>query len=131
MAIEKGNYRHFMQKEIYEQPTVVAQTLRSYIRQVDQSVALPQIDYDLTAIRRVTIVACGTSYYAGLVAKYWFEQFARLPVDIDVASEFRYRDPVLEPGGLALFISQSGETADTLAALRHCKRERANDCGRG
>jgi len=121
VAIEKGNYRHFMQKEIYEQPTVVAQTLRSYIRQVDQSVALPQIDFDLTTIRRVTIVACGTSYYAGMVAKYWFEQFARLPVDIDVASEFRYRNPVLEEGGLALFISQSGETADTLAALRHCK----------
>lgn len=120
-AIEKGSFRHFMQKEIFEQPTVVAQTLRSYIRQVDQSVALPQIDFDLSEIRRVTIVACGTSYYAGLVAKYWFEQFARLPVDIDVASEFRYRDPVLEPGGLALFISQSGETADTLAALRHCK----------
>ena len=120
-AVEKGNYRHFMQKEIYEQPTVVAQTLQSYIRQVDESVALPQIDFDLSAIRRVTIVACGTSYYAGLVAKYWFEQFARLPVDIDVASEFRYRDPVLEAGGLAIFISQSGETADTLAALRHCK----------
>jgi glucosamine--fructose-6-phosphate aminotransferase (isomerizing) len=119
--VEKGNYRHFMQKEIYEQPTVVAQTLRSYVRQVDESVALPQIDFDLSAIRRVTIVACGTSFYAGLVAKYWFEQFARLPVDIDVASEFRYRDPVLEPGGLAIFISQSGETADTLAALRHCK----------
>jgi len=121
VQIEKGNYRHFMQKEIFEQPTVVAQTLRSYIRQVDQSVALPQMDFDLSAINRVTIVACGTSYYAGLVAKYWFERFARLPVDIDVASEFRYRDPVLEPGGLALFISQSGETADTLAALRHCK----------
>ena len=121
MAIEKGNYRHFMQKEIFEQPTVVAQTLRSYIRQVDQSVALPQIDFDLSKINRVTIVACGTSYYAGMVAKYWFETFARLPVDIDVASEFRYRDPVLEAGGLALFISQSGETADTLAALRHCK----------
>jgi glucosamine--fructose-6-phosphate aminotransferase (isomerizing) len=120
-AIEKGNYRHFMQKEIFEQPTVVAQTLKSYIRQVDQSVALPQIDFDLSAINRVTIVACGTSYYAGMVAKYWFEQFARLPVDIDVASEFRYRNPVLEAGGLALFISQSGETADTLAALRHCK----------
>ncbi|MDB5723561.1 MAG: glmS [Novosphingobium sp.] len=120
-AIEKGNYRHFMQKEIFEQPTVVAQTLNSYIRQVDQSVALPQIDFDLSAINRVTIVACGTSYYAGMVAKYWFEQFARLPVDIDVASEFRYRNPVLEAGGLALFISQSGETADTLAALRHCK----------
>ena len=120
-TIEKGNYRHFMQKEIFEQPTVVAQTLRSYIRQVNQSVALPQIDFDLSTINRVTIVACGTSYYAGMVAKYWFETFARLPVDIDVASEFRYRDPVLEPGGLALFISQSGETADTLAALRHCK----------
>ncbi|KQM19355.1 glutamine--fructose-6-phosphate transaminase (isomerizing) [Novosphingobium sp. Leaf2] len=121
VAIEKGNYRHFMQKEIYEQPTVVAQTLRSYLRQVDQSVALPQIDFDLSTISRITIVACGTSYYAGMVAKYWIETFARLPVDIDVASEFRYRDPVLEKGGLALFISQSGETADTLAALRHCK----------
>ncbi len=121
--IEKGNYRHFMQKEIFEQPTVVAQTLRSYIRQVDQSVALPQFDFDLSSIHRVTIVACGTSYYAGMVAKYWFEQFARLPADIDFASEFRYREPVLEPGGLALFISQSGETADTLAALRHCKAQ--------
>ncbi|MBY0342495.1 MAG: glutamine--fructose-6-phosphate transaminase (isomerizing) [Sphingomonadales bacterium] len=119
--VEKGNYRHFMQKEIYEQPTVVAQTLSSYLRRSDNSVALPQIDFDLSAIRRLTIVACGTSFYAGMVAKYWFEQFARVPVDIDVASEFRYRDPVLEPGGLALFISQSGETADTLAALRHCK----------
>ena len=120
-AVEKGPYRHFMQKEIFEQPTVVAQTLRSYLRRIDQSVALPQFDFDLSSISRITIVACGTSYYAGMVAKYWFEQFARLPVDIDVASEFRYRDPVLEPGGLALFISQSGETADTLAALRHCK----------
>ncbi len=120
-SVEKGNYRHFMQKEIFEQPTVVAQTLNSYIRPLEQSVALPQIDFDLSTINRVTIVACGTSFYAGMVAKYWFETFARLPVDIDVASEFRYRDPVLEPGGLALFISQSGETADTLAALRHCK----------
>ena len=121
--IEKGNYRHFMQKEIFEQPTVVAQTLRSYIRQVDQTVALPQFDFDLSSISRVTIVACGTSFYAGMVAKYWLEQFARLPADIDFASEFRYRDPVLEPGGLCLFISQSGETADTLAALRHCKAQ--------
>ncbi|MBD3728896.1 MAG: glutamine--fructose-6-phosphate transaminase (isomerizing) [Sphingomonadales bacterium] len=120
-AVEKGNYRHFMQKEIFDQPTVVAQTLQSYVRQVDRTVALPDMDVDLSAINRITIVACGTSFYAGMVAKYWFEQFARLPVDIDVASEFRYRDPVLEPGGLALFISQSGETADTLAALRHCK----------
>ncbi|KHL26502.1 glucosamine--fructose-6-phosphate aminotransferase [Croceibacterium mercuriale] len=121
VAIEKGHFRHFMQKEIFEQPTVVAQTLRSYLRQVDQSLALPQVDFDLSRINRITIVACGTSFYAGMVAKYWIEAFARLPVDIDVASEFRYRNPVLEPGGLALFISQSGETADTLAALRHCK----------
>ena len=120
-AVEKGNYRHFMQKEIFEQPTVVAQTLGSYLHRADNSIALPQFDFDLSQIRRVTIVACGTSFYAGMVAKYWFEQFARVPVDIDVASEFRYRDPVLEEGGLALFISQSGETADTLAALRHCK----------
>lgn len=120
-AVEKGNYRHFMQKEIFEQPTVVAQTLGSYLRQSDNSIALPQFDFDLSQIKRVTIVACGTSFYAGMVAKYWFEQFARVPVDIDVASEFRYREPVLEEGGLALFISQSGETADTLAALRHCK----------
>ncbi|MGN6820557.1 MAG: glutamine--fructose-6-phosphate transaminase (isomerizing), partial [Sphingomonas sp.] len=120
--IEKGNYRHFMLKEIHEQPIVVAQTLRSYIRGVEQTVALPQMDFDLSTVRRVTIVACGTSFYAGLVAKYWFESFARVPVDIDVASEFRYRDPVFEDGGLALFISQSGETADTLAALRHAKK---------
>ena len=122
-AVEKGNYRHFMQKEIFEQPTVVAQTLGSYLRQSDNSVALPQLDFDISQIKRLTIVACGTSFYAGMVAKYWFEQFSRVPVDIDVASEFRYRNPVLEDGGLALFISQSGETADTLAALRHCKAE--------
>ena len=121
-AVEKGNFHHFMQKEIFEQPTAVAQTLTSYLRRSDNSVALPQFDFDLSAIKRLTVVACGTSYYAGLVAKYWFEHFAKLPVDVDVASEFRYRDPVLEDGGLALFISQSGETADTLAALRHCKQ---------
>jgi len=121
--VEKGNYRHFMQKEIFEQPIVVAQTLQSYVRPFEGEVALPDIDFDLAAIDRLTIVACGTSYYAGLVAKYWIEQFARVPVDIDVASEFRYRNPVLEPGGLALFVSQSGETADTLAALRHARAE--------
>jgi glucosamine--fructose-6-phosphate aminotransferase (isomerizing) len=119
--IEKGNYRHYMQKEIFEQPVVVADTLQSYVRPFEGEVALPDTDFDLAAVDRLTIVACGTSYYAGLVAKYWIEQFARVPVDIDVASEFRYRDPVLEPGGLALFVSQSGETADTLAALRHAK----------
>jgi glucosamine--fructose-6-phosphate aminotransferase (isomerizing) len=121
--IDKGNFRHFMLKEIYEQPVVVAQTLKSYLRRMEDQVSLPIPEFDLSAITRVTIVACGTSYYAGMVAKYWFEQYARVPVDIDVASEFRYREPVMEPGGLALVISQSGETADTLAALRHAKSE--------
>ena len=122
--IDKGNHRHFMQKEIYEQPIVVAQTLRAYLHRFEGRVALPIPDFDLSGIRRVTIVACGTSFYAGMVAKYWFEQFARVPVDLDVASEFRYRAPVMDEGGLALFISQSGETADTLAALRHARSER-------
>jgi len=121
--IDKGNHRHFMQKEIYEQPTVVAQTLHSYLKRLEGEIALPLPDFDLSAVKRVTIVACGTSFYAGMVARYWFEQFARVPVDLDVASEFRYRAPVMEPGGLALFISQSGETADTLAALRHARAE--------
>ncbi|MBB5685524.1 glutamine--fructose-6-phosphate transaminase (isomerizing) [Sphingobium boeckii] len=123
LSVDKGNHRHFMQKEIFEQPVVVAQTLKSYLRRLENQVALPDMSFDLSEIRRVTIVACGTSFYAGMVAKYWFEKFARMPVDIDVASEFRYREPVLEPGGLALFISQSGETADTLAALRHARAE--------
>src|SRR5215218_9381479 len=121
--VEKGNYAHYMQKEIFEQPIVVAQTLQSYVRPFEGTVALPVAEADLESVDRLTIVACGTSYYAGLVAKYWVEQFARVPVDIDVASEFRYREPVLEPGGLALFISQSGETADTLAALRHARAQ--------
>ncbi|RZM31576.1 MAG: glutamine--fructose-6-phosphate transaminase (isomerizing), partial [Sphingomonas sp.] len=121
--ISKGNHRHYMLKEIYEQPIVVAQTLRSYLQRMEERVTLPIPEFDLSSIKRVTIVACGTSFYAGMVAKYWFEQFARVPVDLDVASEFRYRAPVMEPGGLALFISQSGETADTLAALRHARSE--------
>jgi len=102
---------------------VVAQTLRAYLRRLEDEVSLPVPDFDLSAVSRVTIVACGTSFYAGMVAKYWFEQFARVPVDLDVASEFRYRAPVMEPGGLMIVISQSGETADTLAALRHAKAE--------
>ncbi|CAN5422038.1 glutamine--fructose-6-phosphate transaminase (isomerizing) [soil metagenome] len=121
--VSKGNHRHYMLKEIYEQPIVVAQTLRSYLQRMEDKVTLPIPDFDLAAVKRVTIVACGTSYYAGMVAKYWFEQFARVPVDIDVASEFRYRQPVMEEGGLMIVISQSGETADTLAALRHAKAE--------
>ena len=119
--IGKGNHRHFMEKEIYEQPTVVAQTLGQYLDPLAETVTLPAMPFDLARIRRVIIVACGTSFYAGQVAKYWIEGLARVPVELDNASEFRYRDPVLEPDGLALFISQSGETADTLAALRHAK----------
>ena len=119
--IDKGNHRHFMQKEIYEQPIVVAQTLRSYLRPLEEQVALPDLGVDLSAIERVAIVACGTSSYVGMIGKYWIEQFARLPVEVDVASEFRYRDPVLTPNMLGVVISQSGETADTLAALRHMK----------
>ncbi|HEY0147648.1 MAG TPA: glutamine--fructose-6-phosphate transaminase (isomerizing) [Allosphingosinicella sp.] len=119
--IEKGNHRHYMQKEIFEQPLVVAQTLQSYLRAFEQQVALPDMDFSFADVPRITIVACGTSYYAGMVAKYWLEQFARVPVELDIASEFRYRQPVLEEGGVALFISQSGETADTLAALRHAR----------
>ena len=122
-AVEKGNHRHFMQKEIFEQPIVVAQTLQSYLRPLEQKVALPDMDFSFADVPRITIVACGTSFYAGMVAKYWLEQFARVPVELDIASEFRYREPVLEKGGMALFISQSGETADTLAALRHARAE--------
>ncbi len=121
--IDKGNYRHYMQKEIYEQPTVVAQTLNAYIDRLQGRVLLPKAPFDLAKIERITLVACGTSYYSSMVAKYWIEQLARVPVDLDIASEFRYRAPVLQPGGLAMFISQSGETADTLEALRLCKAQ--------
>ncbi len=119
--IDKGNHRHFMQKEIYEQPVVVAQTLRSYLRPLESKVALPDMDFDLSAIERVAIVACGTASYVGMIGKYWIEQLARVPVEVDVASEYRYRDPVLLPNTLGIVISQSGETADTLAALRHMR----------
>jgi glucosamine--fructose-6-phosphate aminotransferase (isomerizing) len=120
---DKGNHPHFMLKEIFEQPIVVAQTLQSYLRPFEQKVALPAMEQSFADVPRIAIVACGTSYYAGMVAKYWLERFARVPVELDIASEFRYREPVLEPGGMALFISQSGETADTLAALRHARAE--------
>jgi glucosamine--fructose-6-phosphate aminotransferase (isomerizing) len=119
--IEKGNYRHFMEKEIHEQPIVVAQTLGAYLDPLAETVRLPDAPFDLADIRRVQIIACGTALLAGHVASYWIESLARIPVQIESASEFRYRDPVYEPGGLALFISQSGETADTLAALRHAR----------
>lgn len=119
--IGKDGYRHYMLKEIYEQPQVIGDTLSSMLNPVERTLTLPDLPFDLSKVSRVTIVACGTSYYAGSVARYWIETIARVAVDIEVASEFRYRTPVLEPGGLALFISQSGETADTLAALRYCK----------
>ncbi|MDV3457496.1 glutamine--fructose-6-phosphate transaminase (isomerizing) [Sphingomonas sp. HF-S4] len=127
--IDKGNHRHFMLKEIYEQPVVVAQTLASYIRPVEQKVALPDMSFDLSKIERVAIVACGTASYVGMIGKYWIERFARLPVEVDVASEFRYRDPVLLPNTLGVVVSQSGETADTLAALRHMKAEGVTTAG--
>ena len=120
-VISKGNHRHFMLKEIHEQPVVVAQTLGSYLRPLDGRVALPIPDFDLGTIERVAIIACGTSSYVAMVGKYWIEAMARVPVEVDVASEYRYRDPVFTPGMLGVVISQSGETADTLAALRHMK----------
>ncbi len=119
--IEKGNYRHYMLKEIFEQPTVVGETLSSYINHLQGKVELPELPFDLKDIKKVTIIACGTSYYAAQVARYWIERLSRTTVCVDVASEFRYRDAIMEEGDLALFISQSGETADTLAALKYCK----------
>ncbi|MEM8627617.1 MAG: glutamine--fructose-6-phosphate transaminase (isomerizing), partial [Pseudomonadota bacterium] len=123
LLVDKGNHRHFMAKEIYEQPEVVSHTLSQYINMADATVKTPDLGIDLAEIDRVTISACGTAYYAGFIAKYWIEKWARLPVEIDVASEFRYREPPLPGNGLALFVSQSGETADTLAALRYCKSQ--------
>jgi glutamine---fructose-6-phosphate transaminase (isomerizing) len=121
---EKGNHRHFMAKEIYEQPEVVGRTLARYVDFTAGKVVLPDpLPFDFKALKRMSISACGTAYYAGLIAKYWFERLARLPVEIDVASEFRYREPPMEEGQLALFISQSGETADTLASLRYAKAQ--------
>ena len=119
LMMSKGNHRHFMAKEIHEQPIVVAQTLGSYLRPLDERMSLPVPDFELAAIQRVAIVACGTSSYVAMIGKYWIEAMARVPVDVDVASEYRYRDPVFSPGMLGVVISQSGETADTLAALRH------------
>ncbi|HZP69232.1 MAG TPA: glutamine--fructose-6-phosphate transaminase (isomerizing) [Pseudolabrys sp.] len=123
--VDKGNHKHFMAKEIHEQPEVVGHTLAHYIDMIDERVALPQtLPFDWRRLKRISISACGTAFYAGLVAKYWFERFAKLPVEIDIASEFRYRGAPLEPGDLAVFISQSGETADTLATLRYAREKK-------
>lgn len=119
----KGNFRHYMLKEIHEQPTVIGETLNVYYNPTTARITLPELPFALKDITELTIVACGTSYYAGLVARYWLEQLARMPVQIDVASEFRYREPVQQKGGLTIVISQSGETADTLAALRYAKSQ--------
>ncbi|AXK80033.1 glutamine--fructose-6-phosphate transaminase (isomerizing) [Pseudolabrys taiwanensis] len=125
MLVDKGNHKHFMAKEIHEQPEVVGHTLAHYIDMVHERVALPsEMPFDWKKLKRLSISACGTAFYAGLVAKYWFERFAKLPVEIDIASEFRYRDAPLEEGDLAIFISQSGETADTLASLRYAKEHK-------
>jgi glucosamine--fructose-6-phosphate aminotransferase (isomerizing) len=125
LLIDKGNHRHFMAKEIHEQPEVVGHTLSHYLDMTAECVRLPHaIPFDFANIERISIAACGTAYYAGLIAKYWFERFARVPVEIDVASEFRYREAPLAPGNLSIFISQSGETADTLASLRYAKEQR-------
>ena len=122
--VDKANYRHFMAKEIHEQPEVVGHTLARYVDMATDQVVLPvKLPFDFSKIGRVSVTACGTASYAGFVAKYWFERFARLPVELDVASEFRYREAPLRKGDLAIFISQSGETADTLAALRYAKAQ--------
>jgi glucosamine--fructose-6-phosphate aminotransferase (isomerizing) len=123
LLVDKGNHRHFMAKEIHEQPEVISHTLANYIDMAEGAVRIPDLGVDPVSLPRATISACGTAYYAGLVGKYWIERLARLPVEIDVASEMRYREPPLTKNGLALFVSQSGETADTLAVLRHAKQE--------
>jgi glucosamine--fructose-6-phosphate aminotransferase (isomerizing) len=119
--IGKGDYRHFMMKEIAEQPDVIADTLQAFFDPMRGRIHLPALPFDLATISRLTIVACGTAFLAGFVAKYWLERIARLPVELDIASEFRYREAPMRDGGATLVISQSGETADTLAALRYAK----------
>ena len=122
-AVGKGNYPHYMLKEIYEQPQVIGDTLHGFINPAVRSVTLPDLSFDPAAIAKITLIACGTSFYACMVSKYWLEKVARVPVEVDVASEFRYRGAHMPEGGLALFVSQSGETADTLAALRYAKQQ--------
>lgn len=127
LLVDKANYRHFMAKEIHEQPKVIEQTLARYIDGACERVALPlELPFDFRDVRRITIIACGTASYAGSVAKYWLERFVRVPVEVDVASEFRYRESAMGRGDLAIFVSQSGETADTLAALRYAKAKGAH-----
>jgi len=120
-VVGKGNFRHFMLKEIYDQPSALGDTLRTMINPTTLSVSLPELPFDFAKVSRLTISACGTAFHAGMIAKYWFEQLARLPVEADIASELRYREAPLPKDGAALFVSQSGETADTMAALRYAR----------
>ncbi|MBN9537577.1 MAG: glutamine--fructose-6-phosphate transaminase (isomerizing) [Alphaproteobacteria bacterium] len=119
--IGKGNHRHFMLKEIHEQPAVIGDTLQTYLDPATRSITLPALPLDWAKVSRITMTACGTAYYACMVAKYWFEGLARLPVEVEVASELRYREPPLPEGGVCIAVSQSGETIDTLAAIRYAK----------
>ena len=118
---EKGVFKHFMSKEIHEQPNVIQDSISHYINNDDLTVNLPKLPFNISNLKNITLVACGSSYYVGLVAREWFEKFSRIKVDVEIASEFRYRETPMDSSGLTLFISQSGETADTLAALKHCK----------
>jgi glucosamine--fructose-6-phosphate aminotransferase (isomerizing) len=117
-AVGKGNYRHFMEKELHEHPVVLGDTLQQYLEPATRSVSLPALPFDAAHVPRLTITAAGSAFLAGMVGRYWIEQVARIPVDADVASELRYRDPPLPEGGAAILISQSGETADNLAAMK-------------
>ena len=119
---EKGVFKHFMSKEIHEQPSVIQDAISHYINNDDLTVNLPKFPFSISNLKNITLVACGSSYYSGLVAREWFEKFARIKVDVEIASEFRYRETPMDSSGLTIFISQSGETADTLAALKHCKK---------
>jgi glucosamine--fructose-6-phosphate aminotransferase (isomerizing) len=123
LLVDKGNHRHFMAKEVHEQPEVIGHTLAAYVDLASNRVDIPALPFDFANLTRLSLSACGTAFYACLVAKYWFERWARLPVDVDIASEFRYRETSLDSGGAALFVSQSGETADTLATLRYCRAQ--------
>ena len=120
----KGNHRHFMLKEIHEQPAVIGDTLQSYVDPATRTVALPALPFDWSKVSRITLTGCGGAFYVCMVAKYWFEQIARLPVEVELGSEFRYRAPPLPEGGVCIAVSQSGETADTLAAVRYAKAEK-------
>ncbi|HEY5209576.1 MAG TPA: glutamine--fructose-6-phosphate transaminase (isomerizing) [Stellaceae bacterium] len=121
--IGKGNHRHFMKKEIFEQPAVIGDTLNALVNPATHRIVLPPLPFDLATLPKVTILACGTAYHAAVIAKYWIEQLARVPVEVDVASEFRYRAAAMPAGGLTILVSQSGETADTLASLRYARSQ--------